>query len=148
GAIGAVGAEVGRIVAENVLVADVVGDLVADVVNILHVFREIGEAAGGVGDFLEGFFGFGFGFALLFAQQADGVDDRVGLLNLFDGFFERVAAGVVFAVGDDQKDVLIFVRLFEVIERTDDGVVQGGRAAGVDALQRFFEFGNAGREIL
>src|SRR5262249_26247208 len=70
GAIGAVGAEVGRIVAENVLVADVVGDLVADVVNILHVFREIGEAAGGVGDFLEGFFGFGFGFALLFAQQA------------------------------------------------------------------------------
>src|SRR5262249_37778647 len=51
GAVGAVGAEVGRVVAEDVLIADVVGDLVADVVNVLNIFREVGKAAGSVSDF-------------------------------------------------------------------------------------------------
>src|SRR2546423_5213304 len=53
GAEGAVALRIGRIVGQGVLVANVVSYLFADVMNIFYVFREIREAAGGLGDLLE-----------------------------------------------------------------------------------------------
>jgi hypothetical protein len=40
-------------------------------------------------------------------EQADGVDHRAGeLLDAADGLFQIQSAGVVFAVGDDDDDLL------------------------------------------
>src|SRR5229473_3416808 len=45
GAESAVTAAVSGIVSQNVLVADVVRDLLADVVHVIHIFREVSQAA-------------------------------------------------------------------------------------------------------
>src|SRR6266403_5518658 len=47
GAVGAIAVGVGGIVGQNVLVANVVSDLLADVVHVIDVFREERQAAGG-----------------------------------------------------------------------------------------------------
>src|ERR1700682_4171933 len=94
GAVGAVAAGVGGIVGQNVLVANVVSDLLADAVHVIDVFREEGQAAGGRRHFLEG-----------------------------------IAAGVVFAVGDDEENLLVLGSFFEMIKRAKDGVAQGGTSA-------------------
>ena len=49
---------VGGIVGKRVLVADVFGDLFADVVDVFDVFREIGDAAGSVSNFFQSSRGF------------------------------------------------------------------------------------------
>src|SRR6266849_2422888 len=129
GAERAVAAGVGGVVGQNVLIANVVSDLFADVVHILDVFRKVGQAAGGSGDLLERFAGV-LGFFLVFlAEKADGVDHRIGLLDFADHFLKSIAAGIVFAVGDDQQDLLVFGGLLKMIEGADDGVVESGAAA-------------------
>ncbi len=137
-----------RIVSQGVLVPDVVGDLQTDVVHVRDVFREIGKAAGSLGDIFESFFG-ALGALLAFlAEQADRVDHSVGFLNLPNCFFERIAAGVVFSIGDDQEDALVLGRFFQMVERADHGVIQRGAAARINALERFFQLRNAAGEIL
>src|SRR2546428_18165 len=54
GAEGAVTARVGGVVGQRVLIANVVRDLLANVVHILDVFREIGQPAGGNRDLFKG----------------------------------------------------------------------------------------------
>src|SRR5712692_6150415 len=138
GTEGAVAIGVGGIVGQNVLVANVVSDLFADVVHVIDVFGEEGQAAGGRGDLLERFAG-ALGFLPVFlTEEADGVDHRVGLLDFANHFLQGIAAGVVFAVGDDEEDLLVLGSFFKMIERANDGVAQGGAAAGVDAFEGFF----------
>lgn len=139
---------IGRVVAERVLIADITSDLIADVVHIVDVFWEEGHTAGSRGDIFQGANGF---FAVLFVlitKKPDRVNDDIGLLNFANGFFQRVAADVVFAIGNHQQNPLILVAFLQVIDRTDDGVVERGAAAGVDAFEGFLEFGNAAGEIL
>src|SRR5712692_806922 len=145
---GAVTLAVARIVGEGVLVADIVGDLLADVVDVVDIFREIGKAAGGQRDFLESFLGALGVFLALLTEQADGVDDGICFLDFADGFFERIAAGVVFTVGDYQENVLVLGTFFQVVDRADDGVIESGAAARIDAFEGFLEFGDAVGEIL
>jgi len=148
GAVTAVLGSVRRIVGKRVLVADVVSNLLADRMDVFDVFREVGYPTGGLRDgdeSLAGVLGRLLGFL---AEQADGVNDRVGLLNFLHSLLERVTAGVVFAVGDDEEDFLLFVTLFEVIERADDSVVESGAAARVDALKGFLQFRNVVGEVL
>src|SRR4029077_14204895 len=79
---------VGRIVGQRVLIANVVRHLLADVVHVFDVLRKIREATGGFGDFLKrASCTLGALFAL-FAQQTDGVDDRIGLLDFANGFLQ------------------------------------------------------------
>src|SRR5882724_266399 len=107
GAIGAVFSDVRRVVGERVLIADIFGNLLADVVDVFYVFREVGDTAGGIGDFFQRAGGL---LAILFvfvAEQADGVNHDVRFLNFANSLFQSVAAGVVFAVGHGQPDFLI-----------------------------------------
>src|SRR5271163_2973828 len=144
---GAIALGVGGIVGQGVLVADVVGDLFADVVDVVDVFRKVGQAARGFGDVFEGFPGvLGALFAFL-AEQTDGVDHRIGLLDFADGSLQGVVAGVVFAVGDDEQDAFVLGSFFEMVERADDGVVERGAATGIDALEGFLQFRNAVGEV-
>src|SRR6267154_5796637 len=112
GAESAVFFGVGRVVAERVLVADIASNLVADVVDVVYIFRKKCDAAGGRGDILQGAHGF---LAILFvfvAEKADGIDDDVGLLNFAHGFFKRGTADIVFALGDHQQNFFVLVAFF------------------------------------
>src|SRR5258707_1165224 len=53
GAECAIALGVGRIVGQRVLIANVVRDLLADVVHVFDVLREVSEATRGFGNFLE-----------------------------------------------------------------------------------------------
>ena len=148
GAEGAIFFGVGGIVAEGVLIADVTCDLIANVVNVVDVFREKGYATGGGRNVFQGAHGL---LAILFvfiAKKADGVNYDVGFLNFANGFFQSVAADVIFTVGDDEQNLLVLMALLEVIERADDGVIESGAATSVNAFESFLEFGDAAGEIL
>src|SRR5207253_7584899 len=100
---------IGRVVAEGVLVADIASDLIADVVDIVDIFRKEGDAAGGRGNIFQGAHGF---FLILFvfvAEETDRINDDVGFLNFAHGFFQRVAADVVFAIGDHKQNLFVLV---------------------------------------
>src|SRR5215472_5261812 len=126
---GAVAPHIRRIVGQGVLVADVMRHLLANVVHVFDVLREIGNAAGSSSDVFQRALGLLRALLAFLAQQPDGVDHRVRLLNLVDGFLEREMTGIIFPVGDNQKDMLVAAGLFQVIDGTDDGVVKRGAAA-------------------
>src|SRR5713101_846130 len=110
---------VGGIVGQDVLVANVVGDLVADGFDFLHRPGEVGQSSGGRGQRLQALFRAVGGALALLAQQADGVDHRAGLLRLLHGHFQRLAAGIVLAVGDHQQDLLVARTLFQMVQRAN-----------------------------
>ena len=90
-----------------------------------------------------------FAIPLVFvAEQADGVNHDVGLLNFANSLLKRIAAGVVFAVGDGEQNFLFLVALLGVIHGADERVVESRAAAGIDSFERFLEFRNAVGEIL
>ena len=63
--------------------------------------------------------------------------------------FQRLAAGVVFAVGHHQQNFLLQrATLLQVVGRCDRRVVERGTAARFDALQRILQLGNAAGVIL
>ena len=130
------------------MVADVVRDVFTNILHVGNVFGEESQAAGCLRDFLQCPFRALGVFLALFAEQADGVDHRVGLLNFTDGLFQRIMARVVFAVGDHEQNLFIFLALFHVVERADNRVVKRGAASRVDALQRFLKLRNAAAEVL
>src|SRR5258705_8976770 len=113
GAESAVFFGVGGIVAERVLIANVASDLVADVVDVVDIFREEGHTTGGGGDIFQGAHGFFLVLLVLVAEKTNGVDDHVGLLNFAHGFFKRVAADVIFAVGDHEENFFVLVTFFK-----------------------------------
>ena len=89
------------------------------------------------------------GFLLVFlTEQADGVDHCIGLLDFANHFLQRIAAGVVFAIGNDKEDLLVLGSFLKMVERAEDGVAQRRAPTRVDAFEGFFQFGNAAGEIL
>lgn len=148
GAEGAVFLSVGGIVAEGVLVADIASDLVANVVNVVDTFRKECDATGGRGNIFQGAHGFLTILFVLIAKKTDGVNDNIRLLNFAHGFFKRVTADVVFTVGDHKQNLFVLVAFFQMIERADDGVIERGAAARVNAFEGFLEFGDTAGEIL
>src|SRR5207237_10382450 len=93
------------LVADGVLIADVMSDRAADVIHFREVFWEIGDAAGLQRQALQGAAG-ALGVAII-AEQTDGINGWAGIaLHATDSFFERIAAGIVFAVGDDEQNLL------------------------------------------
>ena len=85
---------VGRIVGQGVLVADVVGDLRADGLRVVHVFREKRQAAGGIGQFAERgarlFHGAMIVLDVVVAEQAHGINQGIVPLGLLDCIFQAV----------------------------------------------------------
>ena len=76
------------------------------------------------------------------------VDQGIGTLGFLHGIGEGAAAGVIDAIGDHQQDLLILGAFLQVIEGANHGVVEGGAAAGVDALEGVFHFGDVVGEIV
>ena len=99
----------GAVVGEGVLAADVAGDFGGDFVDLVEGFWEKGDAAGFAREHLQGAAGVADFASRHFVaeEQADGVDDGAGeLLDSADGLLEVESGGVVFAVGDDDDDLL------------------------------------------
>src|SRR5580704_387798 len=126
---------VGRIVGQGVLVADIVRDLLADGVHVINAFRKKRQAARCFGDMLQRFHGVIFLFPFFVAEQTDGVNHRVRLLDFPDSFFKRVMAGIVLAVRDHEQHALVLGGFLQMIERADNGVKERRAAARIDALQ-------------
>jgi len=83
--------------------------------DVVDIFREEGQAAGSGCDLLERFAG-ALGFLPVFlTEEADGVDHRVGLLDFANHFLEGIAAGVVFAVGDDEEDSFVLGSFLKMV---------------------------------
>src|SRR5581483_9993542 len=97
-------------VADDVLVADVVRDLLGNRVHLAEILGEERNAAG-----LLGHGGQSATCALgpLLAQDADGVDGgAIFLLQPANGLFQRLAAGVDVTISDHQQHLLIQPRIF------------------------------------
>src|SRR5215831_9400989 len=88
---------IGRLVTDGVLIADVVGDVAADLIHFIECLGEECDATRAVGKNLQRFLG---ALGVLFVtEDSDRVDRRpVLLLQLLDGLLQSFAAGVVFAV--------------------------------------------------
>ena len=139
-------------VADGVLVADILGDFGGDSVNVGKRAGEEGEAAGFVGKQLQGAAG-AVRFrasGLIAEEEADGVDDGTAeVLDAADGLFEIERGGVIFAVGDDDEHLFGAPGVVrKLVGGGDNGVVESGAAAGLDVSERAAEFGDAGGEIL
>ena len=152
---GAVSAEFGGfagVIADGVLVADILGNFGGDDVDVSERVREEGETAGLVGEKLEGAAGaVGFlALVLIAEEQADGIDDgTLQILNTTDGLLEVQRGGVVFAVSDDEEDLLGEPgAVGELIGGGDDGVVEGGAAAGFDVGEALAQLVDVGGEVL
>jgi len=152
---GAIAAERGRfrgVVADGVLVADIFRDFGGDAVDVGQGVGEKGEAAGFIGEKLEGAAGaMGFlALVLIAKEQADGVNDGTAeVLHTADGLLEIQCGGVVFAVGDDKQNLLgAASAVRELIGRGDHGVIQGGATTGLDMGKTFAQLIDVGGEIL
>src|SRR5690349_20371563 len=111
-----------RLVSQRVLVADIVGDAAADFVYFIQRLGEEGHAAGAGSYLLKGA---SRSSLLLFPEQADGIDGRAVLsLQPLNGSFQRLAAGVILAVGHHENYLLLQARiLLEVVSRCDQRIV-------------------------
>ena len=70
--------------------------------HVFDVLREVRHTTGSSCNIFQGALGLlGALFALL-AEQTDRINHRVSLLNFADSSFQRVVAGIVLAVGNDQ----------------------------------------------
>jgi hypothetical protein len=152
GAVSTEGGGFGGVVADGVLVANVFGYFCGDDVDVGERVGEEGEAAGFVGEKLEGAAGaMGFlALVLIAEEEADGVDDGTAeILNAANGLLEIEGGGVVFAVGDDEDDLLGAAgSMGELIGGGDDSVVECGAAAGFDVAEAFAELIDVGGEVL
>jgi len=116
-------------------------------VHVVDIFREEGDASGGSGNIFQSAHGLLAVLAIFVTEQANRVDHHVGFLNFAQGFFQRVAADVVFTVGDDEQNLFVLVAFFQVIEGADNRVVESGAAAGINTFEGFLKFGNTAGEI-
>src|SRR5258708_37314695 len=129
-AVAAGGFCIGGFVADGVLIANVVGDSLADLVDFVEGARKESDAAGLLRQNLQSATGAAFFFA---TQQADGVDGGAALLlQGLRGLLQGIATGVVFAVGDYEDDLLVAASVaFQVIGGGVDGIVESGAPPGI-----------------
>src|SRR5580700_4673478 len=102
GAVPAHGFGSGGLIGDGVLAANIVSDGAADLVHLRERLGHEGDAAGRLSYQFKSAAG---AAGALFAEQSDGIHGRaIFLLQVADSFFERLAAGIVFAVGDYEQD--------------------------------------------
>jgi len=98
------------------MIADVVGNLRADGLCVLGIFRKKCQAASGIGELGQGGPGFLHGAAVVLevviAEYAYRINHRVVPLRLFDGILQAMTTGVVFAVGHNKNHLLSRVPFF------------------------------------
>src|SRR5258708_32048019 len=146
-AVAAGGFCIGGFVADGVLIANVVGDSLADLVDFVEGARKESDAAGLLRQNLQSATGVAFFFA---TQQPDGVDGGSALLlQGLRCLLQRIAAGIVFAVGDHEDDLLVAAGVaFQMIGGGVNGVVESRAAAGIIFFQGFLQLANVGGEVL
>src|SRR5262245_4162095 len=152
----AVALVVGRVIADDVLRAQVFGDLSGDGRNLADGSREIGAPAGIVGDAREQFLGLLRGrfpeealLFHLFVNEADQIDLDLVLLDRLHHFllFDRTV--LLQTVRDhDQGLAAALALLLRVIGGGDDRVKQRRAAARIEIGYGVLEFAPVGREIL
>src|SRR5882757_3488158 len=104
-AVAAGGFCIGGLIADRVLITDVVGDSLADLVDFVEGARKESDAAGLLRQNLQSATGAAFFFA---TQQPDGVDGGSALLlQRLRRLLQGIAAGVVLAVGDYKDHFLV-----------------------------------------
>src|SRR5208282_2357615 len=96
-AVVAVRFEIGRLVGDGVLTAQLILNLGESVGHVANLEREKGTSTGGVGNALQNLVAWPLGPAHV---GADGVNDGLGALRHFYGFFARHVAQVVVAVAE------------------------------------------------
>ena len=152
GAVAALGGRLSRAVLDGVLRADVLRNLVGDLVHIVERVRKVRRSAGLLGELGQHLLGVPrLGMAhIRTEEQADAVDRRpVQVLNAADGLLQGRTGGVVVAVGDDQQHLLAALgALGQVVRRGDDSVIQRRSAAGLDVVETLLQLGNAVGEVL
>ena len=127
---------VGGVVGEDVLVANVVGDLAAEGLHLVERDGEVGHTAGDVGQLAQDAPGAAAVALLLGAGQADQVEGGFGLLGVEQHSFVGGVAEVIDAVGDDQQDFLLARAAVDVLEGGAQRVVKSGAAAGLGFEER------------
>src|SRR5208283_1971932 len=101
---------IGGLVADRVLMADVVGYGLADLIHFIQRFRKERDSTGALGNDLERAPG-PLGMFFL-AQDSDGIHLRtVFFLQVFHRLLEILVAGIVFAVGYDEQHFLVQSRI-------------------------------------
>src|SRR5438445_6071025 len=152
GTIATVAGRVGGVIGYGVLIADIAGNLRANGLCVGDVLGEEGEAAGGGGQFRKRaprlFHVAAVVLDVVVAEDSDGINQGVRALRFLHRVGQRAVAGVVHAVGHHQQDFLILGALLQMIEGSNDSVVEGGTATGVDALQGVFHFGDVVGEVV
>src|SRR5262245_17227517 len=152
----AVALVVGRVIADDVLRAQVFGDLSGDGRNLADVFREIGVPARIVGDAREQFLGLLRGrfpeealLIIFLVDEADQIDLDLVLLDRLHHFLLFDRAVLLKTVGDhDQGLPALLPLLLRVIGGGDDRVQQRRAAARVEFADGVLEFAPVGGEIL
>src|SRR5579864_4211686 len=134
----AIGAGVRGLVADQILVADVMGDGLADLIHLVQSLGEKCHPAGTLGNDFQG--ALGALRMLLVSQNSNRINRRAILvLQLLYCLLQRFTAGVVFTIGHDEEDLLIEPRVFfQMVRRGHNCFVEGGASASIDFLQSFF----------
>src|SRR5579884_3091317 len=122
---------VGGIVAQRVLIADVMGDAGADGFHLVQRLREVSLSTCRFGEFRQYFrrplvsapMDFEKPALVFFAKQPDAIDNRIRLLRLPEQVREGIATCVVFAVADHQDDLFITISELQMIEGSRDRVI-------------------------
>ena len=104
-------------------------DLFADGNNVLQRFRQKGLAARVLGKPLEHQ---RISVGILLIEDADRVDDRVGLSHHGDDFGQLMLAGVVAAIADDDQHFLVAIAHLQMFERGSNRIVQCCLAIGLE----------------
>ena len=147
-AIAALRARGGRLVADRVLGADVVGYRAADGIDLVQRLGQEGDAAGLFAHDLQGSLGMA---GVIFAfKNSDGVDGRAVFgLQAADSLLERLGTLVVIAVGYYEDDLLFQLgAILEVIRGGYYGVIERGASSGFDLFQARSQLVDARGEIL
>src|SRR6202034_2412298 len=119
----------GGVIADGVLLADILRDLPGDGVHLVQVLGKEGNTASLIGKQFERPFGaMGLPAAAgVVVEQTYRVNDRpLQVLDAAYRFFQRGARSIVFAICDDQQNLLGTLGILgQVIGRGHNGVVQG-----------------------
>src|ERR1700733_3645309 len=142
----------GGVIADGVLLTDILRYLPGNGVHLVQVFGKKGNTASLIRQQLERSFGaMGLPAAAgVVVEQTYRVNDRpLQVLDAAHRFFQRGARSIVFSIRDDQQNLLGTLGVLgQVIGRGHDGVVQGGAALGIDMREAVTQLVHVGSEIL
>src|SRR5207302_9769371 len=85
---------------------------------------------------------------VIIAEYSDGINQSIRALRFLNRIRKTAAAGIIDAIGHDQENFLILGRLFQVIERSDHGIIQRRAASGINAVQGILHFVDVTGEVV